>query len=279
MLEFEVVNQKIKRIDNFEVVSDSKNYLKAHFTFSDEWKGDITAIFGYEDKYYTVLLESGECTVPWEVIKPYGFSVSVVCGDRITSNCEVVIVEKSGYIEGETPKAPTPDVYEQILSSVKSAYIGDNGNWFEWNVESKAFVDTGLKAKGEDNASFAINLSIDNEGNFVIDKTFDEIRSGVKDKKEPLIFYDDQGVFKFEAATDTECIFSAIAFVDDRLAGGFIIVDKNNNVTFKEWLFEDSQNKVTKIIGDETHSQYPSAPAVKEYVDRRLEELILGGAW
>ncbi len=148
MLKFEVVNQKIKRIDNFEVVSDSKNYLKAHFTFSDEWKGDITAIFGHGDKYYTVLLESGECTVPWEVIKPYGFSVSVVCGDRITSSCEVVIVEKSGYIEGETPKAPTPDVYKQILDSVKPPYIGDNGNWFEWDTEAKTFVDTGVKAQG-----------------------------------------------------------------------------------------------------------------------------------
>ena len=150
MLQFKVSNQTIERTDNFEVVADSRNYLKAHFTFSDEWSGDITAIFGYKDEYYSVLLRDGECTVPWEVIKPYDFSVSVVCGDRITTGCEIVKVEKSGYKECQTPKAPTPDVYAQILSSVKPAHIGDNGNWFEWDTETKAFVDTGVKANGED---------------------------------------------------------------------------------------------------------------------------------
>ena len=94
MLEFEVVNQKIKRTDNFEVVADSRNYLKAHFTFSDEWVGGITAIFGCVDEYYSVLLENAECIVPWEVIKPCGFSVSVMCGDRITAKCINIKVEK-----------------------------------------------------------------------------------------------------------------------------------------------------------------------------------------
>ena len=32
----------------------------------------------------------------------------------------------------------------------KSPYIGENGNWFEWNSETKQFLDTGVKAKGED---------------------------------------------------------------------------------------------------------------------------------
>ncbi|MBE7032001.1 MAG: hypothetical protein E7401_03455 [Ruminococcaceae bacterium] len=150
MLEFKITNQTIERIDNFEVVADSRNYLKAHFTFSDEWEGDITAIFGYGNEYYSVLLENGECIVPWEVIKPHGFSVSVVCGDRITADCENVKVEKSGYIEGQTPKPPTPDVYEQILSSVKPPFIGENGNWFMWNVENKMFEDSGIRAESVD---------------------------------------------------------------------------------------------------------------------------------
>ncbi len=148
MLEFEVKNQKIKRTDNFEVVADSRNYLKAHFTFSDEWIGDITAIFGVGDEYYCVILEDGECIVPWEVIKPYGFSVSVVCDDRITADYTIVKVEKSGFTEGGTPKAPTPDVYNQIINSVKAPYIGENGNWFVWDSQMKTFVDTGVFATG-----------------------------------------------------------------------------------------------------------------------------------
>lgn len=150
MLEFEVKNQKIKRTDNSEVVADSKNYLKAHFTLSDEWVGDITAIFGYGNDYYSVLLENGGCIVPWEVIKPYGFSVSVVCGDRITADCTIVKVEKSGYVEGETPQPPTPDIYEQILNSTKTPYIGENGNWFVWSTENNVFEDSGICAEGVD---------------------------------------------------------------------------------------------------------------------------------
>lgn len=33
-----------------------------------------------------------------------------------------------------------------------SPYIGDNGNWFEWDDDTKQFVDTGTKAQGEDGA-------------------------------------------------------------------------------------------------------------------------------
>lgn len=149
MLEFKVTNQIIERTDSFSAVADSRDYLKAHFTFSGEWLGDITAIFGADNKYYCVLLSDGSCTVPWEVIKAPGFTASVVCGDRITANKAVVDVKPSGYAEGETPKPPTPDVYAQILNSLKSPYIGENGNWYEWDAEKAAFFDTGKRAEGD----------------------------------------------------------------------------------------------------------------------------------
>ena len=148
MLKFKITNQTIERIDNFKVVSDSRNYLKAVFSFSEEWIGDKTAIFGHGGEFFSVLLEDDGCTVPWEVIKAPHFSVSVVCGDRITTNAVSVNVQKSGYVEGETPKEPTPDVYEQILNSAKPPFIGENGNWYVWDVESKAFEDSGVKAIG-----------------------------------------------------------------------------------------------------------------------------------
>ena len=30
----------------------------------------------------------------------------------------------------------------------KAPYIGDNGNWFEWDSQTNVFVDTGIKANG-----------------------------------------------------------------------------------------------------------------------------------
>ncbi len=150
MLKFNVKNQIITREDAFTVVADSRDYLKASFEFSEEWQGDITAIFGFCGEFYSVLLENGGCDVPWEVIKTPAFTVSVVCGDRITANMASVEVELSGYCEGQTPKPPTPDVYQQILNSAKQPYIGENGNWYLWNADAQEFADTGVCAKGTD---------------------------------------------------------------------------------------------------------------------------------
>ena len=55
---------------------------------------------------------------------------------------------KSGYCEGETPSEPTPDVYTQMMNSMKEPYVGDNGNWYVWDVESKSYRDTEVRAQG-----------------------------------------------------------------------------------------------------------------------------------
>lgn len=123
-LKFSVNKQIITRIDNEQVVSDSKNYLYADFEFTEQWTGTKTAIFKNKDKAYSVILENDRCLVPWEVIKEYEFLVSVFCGDLITTNEASVGVKKSGYVEGETPADPTPDVYEHILKLLNDISIG-----------------------------------------------------------------------------------------------------------------------------------------------------------
>ena len=149
VLKFDVKNQMIERTDNFKAVADSRNYLKATFSFSEEWENEITAIFGNGESYYNVILTDNACVVPWEVIKAPFFSVSVVCGDRITANTVRVEVERSGYLKGKTPAEPTPDVYAQILNSAKPPYIGGNGNWYVWSLEEGGYIDTGIKAEGQ----------------------------------------------------------------------------------------------------------------------------------
>lgn len=117
MLRFNVNNQIIKRVDEFETVADSRNYLTAAFEFSEEWTGDIVAIFGHGGKYYNVILENGMCDVPFEVIKPPFFTVSLFCGEDklITSNRKLVKVEKSGLVDGDVPETPTPTVFQQYI--------------------------------------------------------------------------------------------------------------------------------------------------------------------
>ena len=150
MLEFNVKNQIISRTDSFDVVADSQNYLSAEFTFTEEWTGSVVAVFGSADgKFYDVLVDENKCLVPWEVIKAPFFTISVFCGDLVTANIVRVDVEKSGYNQGEERKEPTADIYNQILESVKSPYIGDNGNWCVFDKDKGEFVDTGIRAEGE----------------------------------------------------------------------------------------------------------------------------------
>ena len=108
MLEFVVKQQEIVRNDNFEVVADSRNYLAARFTFTEEWVGTKTAVFGKDDKHYTMLIDdNNECYVPWEVIQPPMFTVSVFCGDLVTASVADVRVLESGYQCNATPASTT----------------------------------------------------------------------------------------------------------------------------------------------------------------------------
>ena len=151
VLEFSVNSQIIVRTDNIKVVEKSKKYLYSKFSFSDDWKGVTkTAIFkSANGKAYTMILKNDFCEVPWEVIEKPIFYVSVFGGDLITANKVIVPVLESGYEKGETPQEPTPDVYQQILDSVKPPYIGDNGNWYIWDIETRGYVDSGYKSCGD----------------------------------------------------------------------------------------------------------------------------------
>ena len=117
-LQFEITNQTINRTDVFKPVSDSKNYLTAHFTFlTDEWNDTVTAIFTKNNQSYSMLLDNNnECLVPWELIEEGGnVYVSCFCGDLITTNSSRIFISDSGYIEEtENSQEPTPNIYDQI---------------------------------------------------------------------------------------------------------------------------------------------------------------------
>ena len=117
-LAFLLDHQVISRSDKNTVVAGSKNYVRARFVLrTDDWVRPITAIFG---GYTQLLDDNNECTVPWEVLQQPGkVEVSAFCGDLHTANIAVVPVEKTGYKAGETPKDPTPDVYQQFLQAVR----------------------------------------------------------------------------------------------------------------------------------------------------------------
>lgn len=119
-IKINVNHQTLKRSDCNEVVSESINYLRIKFYFTDDWTGLKTVLFKHsldETIYQVILDDDNSCLVPHEVIKDGSFDVSVFCGFRITSNS--VRIEVIGTMfteEGAEPENPTPSVYEQLIT-------------------------------------------------------------------------------------------------------------------------------------------------------------------
>jgi len=121
-IKFNIVNQIISRADLVDVVAGSYNYLRAVFSFTPEWDGLIkTALFrDAADRVHMVLLDDDACMVPWEVIAIPKFSISVFAGTLITVNVAEVPVIRSGYLAGQTPPAPTEDIYLQVIAMMEN---------------------------------------------------------------------------------------------------------------------------------------------------------------
>ncbi|MBO5321500.1 MAG: hypothetical protein J6B22_02715 [Clostridia bacterium] len=114
-------------------VSDSVKFEKIRFSFPESWKDFTkTAVFKNGETAVEILLNSGsdyctgkdECFVPFEVIKPPFFTVSVFGsrGDTLATTIrgEIEVLE-SGYELGDEPKEPTQSIYAQILDETKKA--------------------------------------------------------------------------------------------------------------------------------------------------------------
>lgn len=89
-----IINKQIikkdKTCDFTNIVSGTKGYLKAHFSFSTEWNGcKKAAVFYCLGKEYAAAIIDGRCEIPYEALVCDKFFVSVVGeknGYRITTN-------------------------------------------------------------------------------------------------------------------------------------------------------------------------------------------------
>lgn len=114
------------RVDT--TASGSVGTVSALFTFDETW-ADLTtrtAIFISRDTIKQVILgDDNTCTVPWEVLKASGLiEVGVVGqnGNKILPTVKTAVrVYKGIRTEGTPSEAPTPNIYEQIVSLMQKA--------------------------------------------------------------------------------------------------------------------------------------------------------------
>lgn len=120
-MKIKVVNQRLY-LEPPETAEGTREYLKAEFSFSEEWEGTVkTAFFrGADGNTYSQQLKDDACTVPAEALAAsgrVGVSVSGTLGDTIITT-DIKSFSVPATLSGGTPSDPEPTVWQQILDKV-----------------------------------------------------------------------------------------------------------------------------------------------------------------
>ena len=117
-----------------QVTTRSNKFFTLNVELDDVWSEyTVTVFFSNKAKpdaaedVFPVLLHDGSCIVPHEVLDAsdtaaYVWLMGLKDDVRATTNIIPIPLTASGYLEGIAPEDPTPDVYTEILESVRGAY-------------------------------------------------------------------------------------------------------------------------------------------------------------
>lgn len=120
-MKIKVVNQRLY-LEPPETAEGTREYLKAEFSFSEEWDGTVkTAFFrGADGGNHPKLLKDDTCIVPAEALAApgrVGVSVSGTLGETIITT-DIKSFTVPATLSGGTPSNPEPTVWQQILEKV-----------------------------------------------------------------------------------------------------------------------------------------------------------------
>lgn len=152
-IEINIENKKPRAKENYKIVCGNSDYTIL-FSFDAEWQPyeKKTARFNFTQdgtkKYIDVLFSGNECPMP-VLSKTSLVEIGVYAGELQTTTPCILPCEKSILCDCGMQTDPPEDVYSQLLNSIKEPYIGENENWFVWDIETKSFVDTGVKATAD----------------------------------------------------------------------------------------------------------------------------------
>lgn len=110
-------------------------------------------VFERENKAYVQPILNNECFIPHEVLTSEG-TIKIGCYatnlnendyKRISTNWVYFNSLEGAYSDASTPDVPEPDVWEElVLKSVP--IIGENGNWYIYDISQEKYVDSGVRA-------------------------------------------------------------------------------------------------------------------------------------
>lgn len=117
-MKIKVVNQRLY-LEPPETAEGTREYLRAEFSFSEEWDGMTkTAFFrGADGDTYTQLLENDACTVPAAALAApgrVGVSVSGTLGETVITT-DIKSFSVPATLSGGTPSDPEPTLWQEVL--------------------------------------------------------------------------------------------------------------------------------------------------------------------
>ena len=110
----------------------AKNQMTRSVTMSIS-EDTVSGAFGEDD-----MLLSGTPNIVVQLIDTSSGNLIVAC----TIPIKITATRAPGIV---TVEPATPD---EIVYLGRSPYVGENGNWFEWDADTGAYVDTGVSATG-----------------------------------------------------------------------------------------------------------------------------------
>lgn len=120
-MKIKVVNQRLY-LEPPETAEGTREYLRAEFSFSEEWDGTVkTAFFrGADGENHPKLLKDDTCIVPAEALAVpgrVGVSVSGTLGETVITT-DIKSFSVPATLSGGTPSDPKPTVWQKILDKV-----------------------------------------------------------------------------------------------------------------------------------------------------------------
>ncbi len=114
-------------------------------------------VFKTGENAYVVPVEEGMCRIPFEVLQSegtvemgcYAISTNEEDADRISTNFVQFNIKIGAYGDATNPGEPTAEFWETIVLNA-APKVGENGNWYVYDIESDSYTDSGTVAIGKD---------------------------------------------------------------------------------------------------------------------------------
>ena len=181
-----VTNHNMVILDEPKAYTGNTNYYQCLFDFSEEWKGlECFAVFSKEGIPNTaVAIIENKCYIPHSFFEDVGKIIigvyGVFAGEEVkrvsAKTAEIEVYIGSYRKDTMTPAVPEKDIWETYLDKVAITvgkgvpYIGENKNWYVWDVTQQQYVDTQRQSYGEKGERGEMpQITINTQKHWVID--------------------------------------------------------------------------------------------------------------